>query len=103
MSGLGEGVTIAWAGFGVKTENIEETTESLTIYISVPETSDHRNVRDEMMAGDRLAKRFKEAMAEMGVKRLIVKYRIRKGDHWTDAKKEAAEIEMRKSIYGSQW
>ena len=103
MRGMGEAVTIAWAGFGIKIENVEETTESLTIYISVPETSDHRDAHGNMMAGAHLAKRFKETMVESGVKHLTVKFRIRTGDNWTDAKRSAAEIEMTKAIYGSQW
>ena len=39
MSGLGEAVMITWAEYGLKIENTSETTESLVIYVSVPEHS----------------------------------------------------------------
>ena len=36
MSGLGEAVMITWAEYGLKIENMSETTESLVFYLYVP-------------------------------------------------------------------
>ena len=55
------------------------------------------------MSGMTLAKRFKTTMTEMGIKRLTVKSRIRTGESWTKEMSDAAELEMRKTIYGSQY
>lgn len=56
INGLGEVMMMTWAKMGLKIENQIETQESLTIYISVPEFSDERNVYGEEMSGIRLAK-----------------------------------------------
>lgn len=103
MSGLGETVMITWAEYGLKIENTSETTESLMIYVSVPEHSYKRNAKGSEMAAMDLAKRFKTAMTEMGVKRLTVKARVRVGEYWTKEMADSANIEMRKNIYGSQY
>lgn len=103
MNGLGAAVMITWAGFGLKIERTEESTESLVVYISVPEHSYRKNAQDEEMAGMVLAKRFKTVMTEMGVKRLTVKSRIRVGESWTKEMFHAAELEARKAIFGSQY
>ena len=42
-------------------------------------------------------------LIDMGVKRLIVKARIRSGEHWTKEMREEAELNMRKILYGSQY
>ena len=55
-NGLGEVMMMTWAKMGLKIENEVETQESLTIYVSVPEFSDERNVYGEEMSGMRLAK-----------------------------------------------
>ena len=94
---------IVWAEQGLTIENIIEEPENLTIYISVPEDGYNQNVHGEIMAGKVLAKRFKEVMIDMGVKRLTVKSRIRKGDIWTEQKSKDAELKMRKTLYGSQY
>lgn len=83
INGLNEAMMMAWAKMGLKIENQIETQEPLTIYMSVSESSDERNVRNEEMSGIRLAKRFKETFMDMGVKRLTVKAKIRAGEHWT--------------------
>lgn len=103
MKGLGEAMMITWAGFGLRIEKTQESTESLVIYISVPEHSYHKNAKGEEMSGMTLAKRFKTTMTDMGIKRLTVKSRIRAGENWTKENSEAAELEMRKTIYGSQY
>lgn len=59
INGLSEVMMMTWAKMGLKIENQIETQESLTIYISVPEFSDERNVRNEEMSEMRLAKRYK--------------------------------------------
>lgn len=103
INGLGEAMMMTWAKMGLKIENQIETQESLTICISVPEFSDERNVRNEEMSGMRLAKRFKETLIDMGVKRLTVKAKIRSGEHWTKEMGQVAELNMRKILYGSQY
>lgn len=94
---------ITWSGMGVRIDNQIETQESLAIYISVPEFSDRKNVRNEEMSGIRLAKRFKETLMDMGIKRLTVKVKIRSGEYWTKEMGKEAETNMRKILYGSQY
>ena len=103
INGLGEAMIITWSGMGLRIDNQIETQESLTIYISVPEFSDRKNVRNEEMSGIRLAKRFKETLIDMGIKRLIVKAKIRSGEYWTKEMGHDAELKMRKMLYGSQY
>ena len=102
-NGLGEAMMMTWAKMGLKIENEVETQESLTIYISVPEFSDERNVYGEEMSGMRLARRYKEALMDMGIKRLTVKAKIRSGEHWTKEMGQDAELKARKMLYGSQY
>lgn len=83
-NGLGEVMMMTWAKMGLKIENQIETQESLTIYISVPEFSDEKNIHNEEMSGMRLAKRFKETLIDIGIKRFTVKAKIRFGEHWTE-------------------
>lgn len=94
---------IVFAEQGLTIENVKEEPESLTIYISVPEDGYHTNVHGEIMAGKVLAKRFKEVMIDMGVKRLTVKSKIRRGDIWTEQKSKDAALKMKKTLYGSQY
>lgn len=103
INGLGEVMMMTWTKMGLKIENQIETQESLTIYISVPEFSDERNVRNEEMSGMRLAKRYKEMLIDMGIKRLTVKAKIRSGEHWTKEMGQEAELNVRKILYGSQY
>lgn len=103
INGLAEAMMMTWAKMGLKIENQIETQESLTIYISVPEFSDERNVRNEEMAGMRLAKRFKETLIDMGIKRLTVKAKIRFGEYWTKEMGKERELRIRKILYGSQY
>ena len=98
MSGLGEAVMITWAEYGLKIENTSETTESLVIYVSVPEHSYKRNAKGSEMAAMDLAKRFKTVMTEMGVKRLTVKARVRAGEYWT--KEMAMEVNIKEGVIG---
>lgn len=103
INGLGEAMVMAMAGMGLKIENEIETQDSLTLYVSVPEYSYERNIHNEEMAGMRLAKRYKEMLIDMGVKRLTVKAKIRSGEHWTKEMGKEAELNMRKMLYGSQY
>lgn len=103
INDLGKVMMITWAKMGLKIENQIETQESLIIYISVPEFSNERNVRNEEMSGMRLAKRFKDTFIDMGVKRLTVKAKIRSGEHWTKEMGQDAELKARKMLYGSQY
>lgn len=61
------------------------------------------NAHGEQMSGMRLSKRLREVMEDMGIKRLTVKAKVRTGDHWTKEKHDAADLEMRKSLFGSQY
>lgn len=103
INGLGEAMVMTMIGMGLKIENEIETQDSLTLYVSVPEHSYERNAHNEEMSGMRLAKRYKEMLTDMGVKRLTVKAKIRMGEHWTKEMREEAELEMRKMFYGSQY
>lgn len=102
MKMLREAMLITWAGFGVIIDNEVETQENYTIYISVPKSSYNKDVHGKEMSGNFLAKRFKEILTEMGIKRLTVKYKIR-DEIWTEAKKQEAELNMKKQIFGSQY
>lgn len=102
MKGLGEAVYIVWASFGVEIEKINESVDSLEIFISVPKSSYQNDAHGNEMAGDYLAKRFKDTMKDMGVKRLTVKYRVR-NEHWTEQMYKDAIVKARQTIYGSQW
>lgn len=99
---FGEAMYITWRGLGVEICDVKETVDSLTLYISVPKDTDHLNTHGEKMSGAFLAKRIKETLLEMGVKRLSVKYKIR-DEVWDDNKRKLAEIAAKKELYGSQW
>ena len=103
MAGMGAAIAITWARFGVKIEKENETQDMFEIYISVPERSFHRNVNNEEMAGRTLAKRFKDVLTEMGVKRLVLKSRTRHGEVWTKELADEAELNMRRKLFGSQY
>lgn len=102
-SAMGSAMMIVWAECGLIIDNMIEEPEQLTVYVSVPETSYHKNVNCEIMAGQFLAKRFKETLTSLGVKRLVVKSKVRKGDIWTEQKAQDAALQMKKTIYGSQY
>lgn len=100
---IGSAMMITLAGLGVKIEREIEGADGLAVYISVPEHSYQFNANGSEMAGTTLAKRYKRAMEDMGVKRLTVKSRIRSGEMWTEDMRTMAELDMKKHIYGSQY
>lgn len=102
MKGLGEAAYIVWRSFGVEIDKINETVDSLEIFISVPKSSYQKDTNENEMAGDHLAKRFKDTMKGMGVKRLTVRYRVR-NEHWTEQMYKDAIVKAKQTIYGSQW
>lgn len=102
MSGIGEGIMVAWAGFGLKIESQTETQENLTIWISVPSQSFEHNSDGVEMAGMFLARRFKKTLTEMGVKNLTVKAKVR-NEFWTKEMADDAMLNMKKTILGSQY
>ena len=102
MKGLGEAAYIVWASFGIEIEKVNESVDSLEIFISVPKSSYHKDVHGNEMAGDYLAKRFKDKMQGIGVKRLTVRYRVR-NEHWTEQMYKDADVKARQMIYESQW
>ena len=102
VKGLGESIYIVWMSFGVVIEKINESVDSLEVFISVPKSSYHKDVHGNEMAGDHLARRFKDKMRGIGVKRLTVRYRVR-DEYWTEQMGKDAEIKARQMIYGSQW
>lgn len=99
---LGEIAYLEFIRLGVKITKTEETTENFTIYITVPKTSYHKFANGEMMAGMALARRVKEVLTEMGIKRLVLKAKVREDD-WTEQNSNDSYIEARKQLYGSQW
>lgn len=103
MSTIGKAMMISWAGFGVVVEHEKETEDRLEISISVPEYSYAYSNDGRELSGDALAVRFKTIMSEMGVKRLVVKYRIRSGEIWTESMRKQAEQNMRKTLFRSQY
>ena len=100
---IGESMMIVWAELGLTIDHVVEEQEQLTIFISVPENGYRKHSSGETMAGKFLAKRFKDAMMDLGVKRLTIKSKIRSGDIWTEEKARAAELKMRKQLFGSQY
>lgn len=56
MKGLGESIYIVWMSFGIVIEKINESVDSLEIFISVPKSSYRNDVHGNEMAGDILAK-----------------------------------------------
>ena len=94
---------IVWREFGLAIEKEKESIEGLEVYISVPEDSYKVNAHGEKMCGMFLAKRFKQVLVEMGIKRLTVRARIRTGDEWTPEKAGQANIKTRQEMFGSQW
>lgn len=82
MIDLSKIIISVWEDIGVKFENYKEGLGFAIFYISVPEESSVFNTQNEEMAGEKLAKRFKSALLDMGATNIIVKYRIRKGEHW---------------------
>ena len=99
---LGESIYIVWMSFGIVIEKVNESVDSLEIFISVPKSSYRNDVHGNEMAGDHLAKRFQDKMRGIGVKRLTVRYRVR-DEYWTEQMYKDAEIKARQMIYGSQW
>lgn len=99
---LGEAMYITWRGMGVIIDNFIETEENVSIYISVPKSSYRKNVTGIEMSGEFLAKRFKESLTEMGIKKLTVAFKIR-NENWTKEKEEEATLKARKEIFGSQY
>ena len=96
---IGKATLIGLAGFGVVIDKISDAQNGLIIYFSVPQSSTHKNVHGQEMAGQLLAMRVKETLIDMGVK-AVFKYRIRLED-WNDNKRAAAEDEMKREIFGS--
>ena len=94
---------IVWREFGLAIEKEKESIEGLEVYISVPEDSYKVNANGEKMCGMFLAKRFRQVIVEMGVKRLTVRARIRIGEQWAPEKAEQANIKARQEMFGSQW
>ena len=102
MKGLGESIYIVWMSFGIVIEKVNESVDSLEIFISVPKSSYRNDVHGNEMAGDHLARRFKDTMKGIGVKRLTVRYRVR-DEYWTEQMYKDAIVKAKQMIYGSQW
>ena len=95
---IGKVALITWARFGVKIEKVNELSETLEIFISVPEHSYHCNVNGKEMSGAFLARRFKTALADFGVDNAHVKFRIRSDESWTEDMAYNAEAAARKQL-----
>lgn len=99
----GKSIMIAMSGMGVTFDKQIETEDSLTFYISVPEHSYTVDVHGKEMAGNHLAFRFKETLIALGLKRLTVKAKVRKGEFWTENDRKDAELKCKKMLFGSQY
>lgn len=102
---MGSAMYITWCGLGVEICSIKESTDALVLYISVPKDSTDLRANHSSgnkMVGSFLAKRLKETLVEMGVKRLSVKYKIR-DEVWNADKRQTAELAARQYLFGSQW
>lgn len=103
MNNMAIAMLLTWAQMGITLDKEVETDTSYTIYISVPEHSFEHDVDGVEMAGNHLARRIKQTLTEMGVKNLVVKAKIRKGDTWTKEKAGTAYNIKGREIYRSQW
>lgn len=103
MNNMAIVMLLTWAKMGITLDKEVETDTSYTIYISVPEHSFEHDVDGVEMAGIHLARRIKQTLTEMGVKNLVVKAKIRKGDTWTKEKAGTAYNTKGREIYRSQW
>lgn len=88
---------IAWAGFGLKIERMEETQENLTVWVSVPKQSFEHSSDGTEMAGMFLARRFKNTLTAMGAKQLKVKAKVR-DEIWTKEMADNAVLDMKRVI-----
>lgn len=95
---LGKAMLLAWAELGVVVEKHNETSGNPELYISVPEHSYRSDATNNEMAGMYLAKTIKRSFVEMGAKDVILKVKIRKGEHWAKEMAEAAYAEMENAI-----
>lgn len=91
---------VTWAGYGVQILKTEDLPEQCTMWISVPEKSYKMNARNEMMAGKNLAARFKTVFEEMTgkAKKIVIKFKVREGENWTEADAEKAEHETKMNL-----
>lgn len=78
--------------YGVKFESTNTFAENgkRIIKISVPEFSELKNVNEEYMAGEVLAKRAREIIKDAGFDVVLMR-RIRENEQWTKADRKAAE------------
>lgn len=81
--------------YGLTVENLNS--ENNTIYISVPKTSDMKQVNGSDVAGIYLAKKFKETFNSA---RYTVKYRIR-DEHWTSEMARSAKNFAEDAVFSS--
>lgn len=91
---------ITWYSQGVEIDKTEYRDGVPYIFISVPQTSHNKHKSGKEMAGDFLARRFKEVLKEMTTYDPVVKYRIRIGDNWTPEKQKNAETLKKQELYG---
>ena len=98
---MGSAFYIAWKGLGIVFDDVIETYDYLIIYISVPSSSEHKDVHGNEMAGKHLAHRFKDTLVEMGIKNLTVKCKVR-DEFWTKEKDKFATEAAKKELFRSQ-
>lgn len=84
------GFMAGMATFGATIEKIDGTSvDNLTYYISVPETSEHKDADGKELSGMFLAKRIKRFMKTAKIPG-VLKAKIRKEEHWTRTKGKEA-------------
>lgn len=84
------GILLGMAQLGVTIVKVEETPPG-TVYITVPEFSEHVDVHGNELAGKLLAKRIKETFNNLGWTSVTLKYQICKGLTWTKDMAHTAE------------
>ena len=94
---LSKAMLITWAGLGIEIDRLDDSPDGIICYISVPRSTTHLNAYSEQMAGQHLAKRFKQALTEMGIKFSVCKFKVREED-WDDNKKYIAEEAVKKQL-----
>lgn len=69
--------------YGATIDKTDDQPDVFTMYISVPEHSVNKTTNGEELAGAKLARNIKDILQPFGQKKLVMKYRIRKGETWT--------------------
>lgn len=96
---LGNEFLAYWYKYGVVVEKYEiANSTDAVLFISVPERSVLTDSRNTEMAGNYLAKQFKNALPTNGTFKAEVRAKIRKNEYWTHDMSSKAEIKIRMKL-----